>query len=156
MILLLLAQITPVQPIVHGTGLPPAVVSEETGVMVPINALFAALAARDPQAVLAQLRPDAGATVAEEKDGTRTIRHMTAREFAAMVKPGPERYAERITDPAIEIDGDIAMVWAPYVYTIDGKPLHCGYDHFDMVREGGRWTIQNITWSARTTDCAAR
>ena len=153
MILLLLAQITPVQPIVHGTGLPPAVVSEETGVMVPINALFAALAARDPQAVLAQLRPDAGATVAEEKDGTRTIRHMTAREFAAMVKPGPERYAERITDPAIEIDGDIAMVWAPYVFTIDGKPLHCGYDHFDMVREGGRWKIQNITWSARTTGC---
>ena len=156
MLLLLLAQITPVQPIVHGTGLPPAVVSEETGVMVPINALFAALAARDPQAVLAQLRPDAGATVAEEKDGTRTIRHMTAREFAAMVKPGPERYAERITDPAIEIDGDIAMVWAPYVFTIDGKPLHCGYDHFDMVREGGRWTIQNITWSSRTTGCAAQ
>jgi len=156
MILLLLAQITPVQPIVHGTGLPPAVVSEETGVMVPINALFAALAARDPQAVLAQLRPDAGATVAEEKDGTRTIRHMTAREFAAMVKPGPERYAERITDPAIEIDGDIAMVWAPYVFTIDGKPAHCGYDHFDLVRENGRWTIQNVTWSSRTTGCAAQ
>jgi ketosteroid isomerase-like protein len=155
MILFLLAQITPVQPIVHGTGLPPAVVTEEAGVMVPIDALFAALAARDPQAILAQLRPDAGATVAEEKDGTRTIRHMTAREFASMVKPGPERYAERITDPAIEIDGDIAMVWAPYVFTIDGKPLHCGYDHFDMVRESGRWKIQNITWSSRVTGCGA-
>jgi ketosteroid isomerase-like protein len=156
MILLLLAQITPVQPIVHGTGLPPAVVSEETGVMVPIDALFAALAARDPQAILAQLRADAGMTVAEEKDGTRAIRHMTAAQFAAGIKPGPERFAERITDPAIEIDGDIAMVWAPYVFTIDGKPLHCGYDHFDMVREGGRWMIQNITWSSRTTGCVAQ
>jgi ketosteroid isomerase-like protein len=156
MILLLLAQITPVQPIVHGTGLPPAVVSEETGVMVPIDALFAALAARDPQAVLAQLRPDASMTIAEEKDGTRTIRHMTAAQFAAGIKPGPERYAERITDAAIEIDGDIAMVWAPYVFTIDGKPLHCGYDHFDMVRENGRWKIQNITWSSRVTGCVAQ
>jgi ketosteroid isomerase-like protein len=157
MILFLLAQITPVQPIVKGTGLPPAVVSEETGVLVPIDALFAGLAARDPQAVLAAMRPDAGATVAEERsDGTRSVRHMTAAQFAAMVKPGPERYAERISDPAIEIDGDIAMVWAPYVFTIDGKPAHCGYDHFDLVRESGRWKIQNVTWSSRTTGCVAQ
>jgi ketosteroid isomerase-like protein len=156
-LLFLLAQITPVQPIVKGTGLPPAVVTEETGVLVPIDALFAGLAARDPQAILAAMRPDAGATVAEEKpDGTRSVRHMTAREFAAMVKPGPERYAERITDPAIEIDGDIAMVWAPYVFTIDGKPAHCGYDHFDLVRENARWKIQSVTWSSRTTGCAAQ
>ncbi|MEG3165673.1 DUF4440 domain-containing protein [Sphingomonas sp. PB2P19] len=157
MILLLLAQITPVQPIVKGTGLPPAVMTEEAGVLAPIDALFAALAARDAQAMLAAMRPDADATVAEEKpDGTRSIRHMTAAQFAAMVKPGSERYAERITDPAIEIDGDIAMVWAPYVFTIDGKPAHCGYDHFDLVRESGRWKIQNVTWSSRTTGCAAQ
>ncbi len=154
MILLLLAQITPVQPIVKGTGLPPAVVTEESGVMAPIDALFAGLAARDAQAILAQVRPDGGATVAEEKpDGTRAIRRLSWTQFAAGIKPGPERYAERLTDPAIDIDGDIAMVWSPYVFTIDGKVHHCGTDHFDLVREGGRWKVQNVTWSSRTTGC---
>ncbi len=154
-LLLAAGQITPVQPIVKGTGLPPAAMTEEAGVMVPIDALFAALAARDGQAILAQVRPDGGATVAEEKpDGTRTVRRMTWPEFAAVIKPGPERYAERLTDPAVDIDGDIAMVWSPYVFTIDGKVAHCGTDHFDMVREAGRWKIANITWSSRATGCA--
>ncbi|MDQ0836413.1 nuclear transport factor 2 family protein [Sphingomonas faeni] len=153
--LLAAGQITPVQPIVKGTGLPPAVMTEEAGVMVPIDALFAALAARDGQAILAQVRPDGGATVAEEKpDGTRSVRRTSWTEFAASLKPGPERYAERLTDPAIDVDGDIAMVWSPYVFTIDGKVAHCGTDHFDMVREAGRWKIANITWSKRTTGCA--
>src|SRR3546814_10786446 len=44
---------------------------------------------------------------------------------------------ERFTGPpAVEIDGDIAMVWAPYTFLLDGKPHHCGIDHFDLIREG--------------------
>ena len=48
--------------------------TEEAGVMRPISALFAGLAARDPAAILAQVRPDGGATVARERaDGTRSV-----------------------------------------------------------------------------------
>lgn len=153
LILALLAQVTPIQPMPKGTGLPPPT-SDEGAVLAPINALFAGLAARDSAAILAQLRSDGGATVANEKaDGTRTIRHMSWAEFAAGIKPGPEKYEERITNPAIEIDGDIAMVWAPYTFLLDGKAHHCGIDHFDLVREAGAWKIVNITWSQRTTGC---
>jgi hypothetical protein len=154
-LLLAAGQITPVQPIVKGTGLPPAAMTEEAGVMVPIDALLVALAARDGQAILAQVRPDGSATVAEEKpDGTRSVRRTSWPDFAASIRPGSERYVERLTDPAVDIDGDIAMVWSPYVFTIDGKVSHCGTDHFDMVREAGRWKIANLTWSKRTTGCA--
>ena len=153
LILALLAQITPVQPMPKGTGLPPPG-TDEGAVMAPINAMFAGLAARDSAAILAQLRSDGGATVASEKaDGTRSVRHLSWADFAAGIKPGPEKYEERITNPAIEIDGDIAMVWAPYVFLVDGKAHHCGIDHFDLVREAGAWKILNVTWSQRTTGC---
>jgi len=155
LMLALLAQITPMQPMPKGTALPPPG-TDEGSVMAPINALFAGLAARDPAAILAQLRPEGGATVANEApNGVRTVRHMNWTEFAAGIKPGPEKYEERITGPAIEVDGDIAMVWAPYTFFIDGKAHHCGMDHFDLVREAGDWKIVNITWSARATGCGA-
>ena len=32
--------------------------------------------------------------------------------------PG-SRFQERISDPAIEIDGDVAMVWAPFVVRVE-------------------------------------
>ena len=131
--------------------LPPPV-SEEGQVMAPVNALFDGLARRDGAIILAAMRPDGTATAAGEKaDGTHSVRRMTAAEFAAGIKPGPERFEERLTDPAIEIDGDIAMVWSPYVFLIDGKVHQCGVDHFDLVREGGSWKVANITWSSRTT-----
>lgn len=153
-LLLLAAQVTPVQPIVKGTALPPPG-SEEAQVMAPVNALFDGLARRDSAIILAAMRPDGSATFAAEKaDGGRDVRHMTAAEFADHIKPGPERYEERLTDPAVEIDGDIAMVWSPYTFFVDGKVHHCGVDHFDLVRAAGSWKIQNVTWSQRTTGCA--
>ena len=141
----------------HGTSAPPPPPpgTDEAAVMAPIQAMFAGIAARDGAAIAAQVRPDGSATVAIERpDGTRDIRRRSWAEFTAGIRPGPERYEEQLTDPEIEVDGDVAMVWSPYVFTIDGKPHHCGVDHFDLVREGGRWKVLNITWSQRTTGCA--
>lgn len=130
--------------------------ADAANVMAPIDAMFRGLAARDGAAILAQVRPDGGTTVVIERpDGRREVRHTSWAEFAGGVKPGPERYQERLTDPAVEVDGDIAMVWSPYVFTIDGKMHHCGTDHFDLVREDGRWRVLNVTWTQRTTGCPA-
>jgi hypothetical protein len=135
----------------------PLAASEEGQVMAPITTLFDGLAKRDSTIVLTAMRPDGTATATSEKpDGTRTIRRMTATEFAAGIKPGPEGFEERLTDPAIEIDGDIAMVWSPYVFLIDGKVHHCGVDHFDLIRENGSWKVSSISWSSRTTGCPAQ
>ena len=157
MILLALAlQVTPVAPIEKGTALPPPT-SEAAGPMAAVAALFAGIAARDAAAIGATMRADATATAAGEKpDGTRAIRHMTRAELLAGFAPGPERFEERFFDPAVEVDGDIAMVWGRYTFLIDGKVHHCGYDHVDLVRENARWLIQNITWSSRTTGCDAQ
>ncbi len=125
-------------------------------VMAPIDAMFRGLAAHDPAAILAQVRPEGGATVALEKpDGARSVRHLSWQAFAAGVKPGPDRLEEKLTDAVIEVDGDIAMVWGPYTFTVNGKLSHCGVDHFDLIREAGAWKVLNVTWSQRTTGCPA-
>lgn len=161
---LLLAQITPVQPIVKGTGLPPPAAAaslpqggDEAAVMAPLNAWFAGIDATDAAAIRAQLRLDGGggATVAVVRaDGTRSVRHLTWEQYLAGVKPGEHRYHERFTGrPAIEVDGDIAMVWGDFTLSVDGIARTCGVDHFDLIRENGAWKVQNVTWSQRTTGC---
>ena len=128
--------------------------SPKGAVMAPINAIMAGIAARDAAAILVQTRSEGGATVvADNASGGKTITHRTWTQFVAGIKPGPERYEEILSDPAIEIDGDIAMVWARYVFRIDGNTHHCGVDHFDLVREQGAWKVLNITWSSRTAGC---
>ena len=151
-------QVTPVAPILKGTALPPPE-SEEAQVMAPVSALFAAMAAQNADAIVAVTRSDGRATgVAENVDGSRTITARSWPDFAARFRtPGGPRLDERLTGtPAIEIDGDIAMVWSGYTFRIDGKFSHCGTDHIDLIRENGAWKILNITWSRRTTGCAAQ
>ena len=150
---LLALQTTPVAPIVKGTALPPPA-SEEAAVLAPINGLFAAIAARDGQAALPFVRAEGRATAAGNKpDGTPMVNSRSWADFAAALKPGAERFEERMPSPAIEVDGDIAMAWGDYVFLVDGKVVHCGVNHLDLVRENDAWKVLNVTWSRRTTGC---
>lgn len=152
LILALLAQITPVQPMPKGTGLPPPS-SEEAAVLAPINAVFAAFEAGDGQAMLRHVDPNGRAiAVATAPDGKAAVRRISFADFATKLTPAGA-FSERISSPAIEIDGDVAMVWAPFTVRVGGKVANCGYDHFDMIREGGVWKISGVTYSSRTTGC---
>lgn len=154
-LLALLLQVTPVAPIVKGTGLPPST-GEEQAVLAVATNLFETLSARDKAKALTFFRPDGAAqAVVENPDGSRSYRHMTWAQFIGGIPDSGPRFVERLTGPAVEIDGDIAMIWSDYVATIDGKVAHCGVNHFDLIREGGQWKILNISWTQRTTGCAA-
>ena len=131
---------------------PPA--AEEQAVLAPINALFAAFEAGDSAAVLRVVYPDGRVTAVGTLRSGNGLRQQSWTEFTARLKPG-EGFQESITDPAIEIDGDIAMVWAPFVVRVGGKVSNCGIDHFDLIRENGAWKVMNISFSSRTTGCPA-
>jgi hypothetical protein len=123
-------------------------------VMRPIQQLFAAFEAGDSAAMLRQVYPAGRVTATGTRATGSGLRQMSWTEFAARIKPDG-RFTETISDPAIEIDGDVAMVWAPFVVRVAGKVSNCGYDHFDLVRENGVWKVMNITFSSRTSGCPA-
>lgn len=126
---------------------------ESAAVMAPIDAMLAAFEKGDGAAVLAQAHPEGRVTaVGTLPGGAAGVRKFSFAEFAAHLKP-EGAFQERITDPAIEVDGDIAMVWAPFTVRVAGKLESCGFDHFDLVRENGAWKVMNITFSSRVTGC---
>lgn len=135
----------------------PAPGADEQLVMRPVNAVFAGIAARDPAVIDAELVAGGSATIVTVRaDGSRTIQRSSWPEALAHFRPGPEKFEERLSDPAIESDGSVAVVWGNYVFLIDGKVHHCGIDHFDLVRDGNRWKIANVTFSERMTGCAVQ
>jgi hypothetical protein len=125
---------------------------ETANVLAPIQQLFAAFEAGDSAAMLRVVYPDGRVTATGERASASGLRQQSWAEFAQRVTPG-SGFQERISDPAIEIDGDVAMVWAPFVVRVNGKVSNCGFDHFDLVRENGAWKVMNLTFSSRTTGC---
>ena len=151
-LLFALAAASPSTRLPPAQALPPPA-TEEQAVLVPVNQLFAAMAAKDAVRILSQVRSDGRLTGVSETGAKSS----SWNEFAARFKPGegPALEERLVGAPAIEIDGDIAMIWSPYVFLIDGKLSHCGIDHFDLVRDAGQWKVLNITWTQRKTDCPA-
>jgi hypothetical protein len=127
---------------------------ESAEVLRPIHSLFAAFEAGDSAAMLRQVYSAGRVTTTGTRASGSGLRQMSWAEFAGRIKPDA-RFTETITNPAIEIDGDIAMVWAPFVVRVDGKVSNCGYDLFDLVRENGLWKVMNLTFSSRITNCPA-
>ena len=152
LILLALAALSPSTRLPAAEALPPPA-SDEQAVLVPINQLFAAMTAKDGARILAQARADGRLTGVSE-EGAKSS---SWNDFAARFKPGegPALEERLVGAPAIEVDGDIAMVWSPYIFLVDGKVSHCGIDHFDLVRDAGQWKVLNITWTKRKSDCPA-
>jgi subtilisin family serine protease len=126
--------------------------SDESAVLVPVNALLASINAGDAAAMLRWVYPDGRVTATGVRSSSSGLRQESWAQFAQRIRPNAT-FQETISDPAIEADGDAAMVWAPFVVRVGGKVSNCGFDHFDLVRENGAWKVMNLTFSSRITGC---
>ena len=125
---------------------------EAQAVLAPITAMFDAMAKHDAAAFKKPLL--AGGGMVLMRDGKPT--QLTFDAFADLVgKPGKSQIEERIHDPLVRIDNDLAVVWAPFELLVDGKVDHCGTDLFNLVRADGKWLIASVADTGRK-DCAAK
>lgn len=128
-----------------------AATPEEQAVLAPVTAMFDGMAKRDAAAIKEPLL--AGGTMVLMRDGKPV--QMTFEAFAERVgKPGSTHIEERVHDPLIRIDRDLAMVWAPFEFLVNGQVDHCGTDLFTLVRTDGKWLIASVADTARK-DCSS-
>ncbi len=133
-----------------------AATPEEDAVLAPVHELFNGMSSRDGAAIKASAIPAANMILM--RDGKP--HQMTIEAFAdRLSKPaGDAKQApieERIHDPLVRIDNDLAVVWAPFEFLTDGKVDHCGTDLFNLVRIDGKWLIASVADTGRK-DCPAR
>jgi hypothetical protein len=83
------------------------------------------------------------------------LEHITFEQFAERVGTGTTHIEGRIHDPLISIDNDLAVVWAPFEFRIDGKLDHCGTDLFSLVHNDGKWAIGSLSATLRK-DCGTK
>jgi Putative lumazine-binding len=129
-------------------GQPPT----DSAVLAPIDAMFHGMTERDPAAIKSAALP--GTILVLMRDGKPE--QMTIDAFADhFSKPSKAHMEERIHDPLVRTDHDLAVVWAPFEFLVDGKPDHCGTDLFNLVQTGGKWLIAGIA-DTGTKACAAK
>jgi hypothetical protein len=116
-----------------------------------VDALFAAMAKHDVDASRRLILP--GATfVVVLPDGTVKIESDTG--YLETLGKHKEAFRERIWDAQVTVQGNLAQVWAPYDFHLDGKLSHCGIDSFSLVRNADGWRIAGISYTVQKAGCA--
>jgi hypothetical protein len=124
---------------------------DKMAVLVPIQAMFDGMAHRDAAAIKAPWLP--GGVLVLVQEGV--LSQITIEKVASRIATsGTTHIEERIHDPHVHIDHDLAVVWAPFNFFIDGKLDHCGRDLFNLIQKSGRWQIAALAATTRK-DCPA-
>jgi putative lumazine-binding protein len=128
--------------------------ADRAAVLATVQKVFQAMRTRDT-ALLTQAFDSSARLAGVSARGTPTVRLMLPSAFGAAVASAPagDVWNERIWDPEVRVDGDVAQVWAYYTFHLGTKFLHCGVDAFMLLKVGSEWKITQLADSRRTTGC---
>lgn len=129
--------------------------NEQIAIMEPINNLFTGMNTGDSALVHKAFREDvAFATIGVDKEGNPKFSRGDLQRFlVAMGSPRKEVYSEPIWDVKIEVDGNLAQVWAKYAFYLDKNFHHCGVDAFQLFKGADGWKIFQLTDTRQQEGC---
>jgi hypothetical protein len=125
-------------------------------ILETVQKFFDSIEFRDRQLLESILVPNSlNISARELDDGEAQFNVMSYDEVVtALTRPG-RNAKERSWDETVLIQGNIAVVWTPYDFHVDGVFSHCGIDSFQLIKQDGQWLISNSSWTLETENCPA-
>ena len=125
-------------------------------ILETVQKFFDSIEFRDRQLLESILVPNSlNISARELDDGEAQFNVMSYDEVVtALTRPG-RNAKERSWDETVLIQGNIAVVWTPYDFHVDGVVSHCGIDSFQLIKQDGQWLISNSSWTLETENCPA-
>ena len=126
---------------------------EEARVLRVVQEVFDHLAERDSEAMKTLFWP-AAVLVSDRPgpDGERRQQFTPVPEWAESLSDGSgERVIEKMVDPEVRIDDNIAAVWTYYTVEV-GEYTADGIDAFHLVQREGVWKIISLIYTHNPKD----
>ena len=129
--------------------------ADRAAVLATVQKVFDAMRTRDTALLRQAFDTSARLAGVSTRGAAPSVQLMTPARFGAAFTSAPAGsvWNERIYDPEVRIDGDLAQVWAYYTFHLNDKFSHCGVDAFMLLKVGGEWKITHLADSRRTTGC---
>ena len=135
---------------------PPVPGDDRTAIIATVNTLLDGLTTGDRAKVAGVLEGEGSFAALDRRNPDKPRDRVTSfAGILASLKPEDVKLEEKIGIPTLMQRGDIAQVWAPYAFAVNGKPTHCGIDAFHLVRRGGQWRISGLVYTVESLDQCA-
>ena len=125
----------------------------ELDVLRTVARLFEGMRNADSAMVRSTFAPGARFARVDARQSPGTIAYDTPDGWLAGVANSAKRWDERVYDVQVKVDDEMAQVWAPYTFYLDGKIRHCGVDTMELLRDGSGWKITHLSDTQRREGC---
>lgn len=134
---------------------------EQLEVMTSAQDFFDALRSADKTALGRQMLPEGVIFVHNRmKPDAPRVEVVPVIEHLQRWAASPAQVDEFMAFETVLVDGDMAQVWGPYVFTVAGKLSHCGINSLSMVKTDEGWKVANTSFTveapASCTEIAAQ
>lgn len=132
--------------------------SEEEKIKQTIATFFDGLHKGDSTIVASTLHKDIKLqTSFTNKEGNKLlITDSKQKVLTGITNKKPEHtYLEKLLSWDIKIDGNLASVWTPYEFYLNGNFSHCGANSFQLFNDNGNWKIIYLVDMRRRQNCDA-
>ncbi|MBD0369669.1 MAG: serine hydrolase [Pyrinomonadaceae bacterium] len=127
--------------------------TNDAEVMSVVNRLFAAMEAKQAEALRALFIPEGRLVSTSMRQGQTAVRLLALDDFLKLVMETKEPFRERMFDAEVRAQGDIAAVWGRYDFHVGERLTNCGHNSIQLVRVRGEWKIVNIASTIITQGC---
>lgn len=122
-------------------------------ILATVDAFFLALAAGDADKI-EELQSETSVTVTARPGSDDPIRYGTGKDLVENMRGGTfPKVVEPYWSPTVLQRKTLAIVWAPYEVSVEGRLIHCGIDIFNLSKHGANWKIDAVSWTAEPTAC---
>ena len=135
---------------------PAAAQGDRDAVIEVVTRLFDGMRTRDTALMRSLFAAEARMVGVDSRGGAPKVQVLDPSAWIGSVGRGSGPGAdERIFDPVVMVDDNIAQVWAYYELWIGATLNHCGYDAFFLVKLADGWKVSQVA-DTRRTDCKPR
>jgi hypothetical protein len=92
--------------------------------------------------------PNGQMIIIDSTDPSVPFQEFTMRSVIEGMMP-LDQYTTRLGAPTIKQRRDLAQLWAPYAFWLNGVEHHCGISSFTLFKKNGQWIVANFS---RTTE----
>lgn len=132
---------------------PAAAQAPEDDVLEVVTRLFDGMRAADTTAMRSTFHPDVRLVSTGTREGQPVAMVVPVEQWLEGVAGAGEVLDERLYDPQVRIDGNLATVWTFYTLHVGDRFSHCGVDAFHLVRTADGWKIIEVADTRRRNGC---
>jgi hypothetical protein len=118
----------------------------EDEILSTIDDFFIALEAADRETLERMVAEDAILrSLRRGESGVPVVATQTRDAWLGGLEGQGGKIVEVYWDPDVKVSPlGLAEVWAPYFIEYEGRPIHCGIDHFTLVRSLDGWIVTGL------------